>query len=139
MHARDESEPIVGNKKIEDAAIRFVIDAERRVGRQAKDTRYQGAAADIESNDRTIEVKAVGGLLRGYGLLLEPRQVEEARRNPAFYVYVVENVAQGDPSKFELRILGGEQLQRLLERAREHRYFEIPVPVAEYAKLPRLE
>jgi hypothetical protein len=86
-----------------------------------------------------IEVKAVGGLLRGYGLPLEPRQVEEGRANPNFFVYIVENVAQGDPAKFELRVLGGDQLRRLLENARERRYYEVPVPVAEYARIPRLD
>jgi hypothetical protein len=101
--------------------------------------RYQGAAADLESGERVIEVKAVGGLLRGYGLPLEVRQVDEARRNPNFYVYIVENVAQGDPTKFELRVLAGEQLQRLLAHARELRYYEVPLPVAEYGRIPRLE
>jgi len=139
--ADDEAtvEPIVGNRRIEDAAIRFVVEQERRFGREAKDTRHRGAAADLESAGRTIEVKAVGGLLRGYGLPVEPRQMDEARTNPNFYIYIVENVAQGDPAKFELRVLGGEQLQRLLANARERRYYEVPVAVGEYAKIPRLE
>jgi hypothetical protein len=132
------AEPIVGNKRIEDAAIRFVVEQERQMGREAADTRYRGAAADLESAGRTIEVKAVGGLLRGYGLPLEPRQFEEARTNSNFYIYIVENVAQGDIAKFQLRVLGGDQLRRLLENARERRYYEVPVPVGEYAKLPRL-
>jgi len=106
-------------------AIRFLIEQERLHGREARDTRYRGAPGDVGSGGRIIEVKAVGGLLRGYGLLLEPRQVEEARANPNFYVYLVENVAQGDRAKFELRGLGGDHLRRLLERAREHRYFEL--------------
>jgi hypothetical protein len=135
----NEIEPIVGNKRIEDAAIRFVIEQERRFGREARDTRYRGAAADLESGGRVIEVKAVGGKLRGYGLPLEPRQVDEGRANPDFYVYIVENVVQGDPAKFELRVLGGDQLRRLLANAREHRYYEVPVPVAEYAKIPKLD
>lgn len=132
-------EPTVGNKAIENAAIQFVIDQERRFQRDARDTRYRGAPADLESGGRVIEVKAVGGLLRGYGLPLETRQVEEARANPNFYIYIVENVAQGDPAKFDLRVLGGEQLQRLLANARERRYYEVPVAVGEYAKIPRLE
>jgi hypothetical protein len=135
----DVVEPIVGNKQVEDAAIRFVIEQERRFGRDARDTRYRGAAADIESGGRVIEVKAVGGRLRGYGLPVEARQIEEARSNTNFWIYIVENVVQGDPAKFELRVLGGDQLRRLLANAREHRYFEVPVPVAEYAKIPRLD
>jgi hypothetical protein len=63
---------------------------------------------------------------------MEVRQVEEAWRNPHFYVYVVENVAQGDPAKFSLRVLGGSRLQRLLERAKEYRGYSVPWPVADY-------
>jgi hypothetical protein len=52
-------------------------------------------------------------------------------------VYVVENVAQGSRDKFELRVIGGTQLQELLVGGKERRYFEVPVRAAEYAKLPR--
>lgn len=136
----EQPEPIIGNKRIEDAAIRFVIEQERRAGRDPRDTRHHGAAADVESGGRVIEVKAFGGWLRAQGaLLLEARQVREAQQNAEFYVYVVENVAQGDPSRFELRVLAGAQLRELIATGREHRYFEIPVRASEYAKLPRLE
>lgn len=63
---------------------------------------------------------------------MEPRQVEEARSNPDFYVYVVENVRQGDSSQFTLRVLAGDRLQHLLARAKEYRYFGVPWPVADY-------
>lgn len=128
--------PLIGNKAIEDAAIAFVMEYERRAGRDPEDTRYRGAAADLESSGRVIEVKAAANSVRSSGfLLLEPRQVEEALRNQHFYVYVVENVGQGDQTNFELRILGGEQLRRLIERAKERRYFEVPLPAAEYDSL----
>ncbi len=110
---------------------------ERQAGRQPQDTRYRGAPADIESPPRLIEVKAAGkASVRGEELLMEVRQVEEARRNPNFYVYVVENVRQGDPAEFTLRVLGGPRLQRLLERAREYRGFSVPWPVADYDAAP---
>lgn len=132
--------PLVGNKAIEDAAIRFVLDLERGVGRSPVDRRYEPAfAADIESAPRVIEVKAVGGSQRGWFLPLEERQVNAARTNPQFFVYIVDNVRQGDPAKFGLRVLGGERLARLLERAKERRYFEVPVPVAEYDGAPGRE
>jgi hypothetical protein len=121
-----------GNKAIEDAAIAWVMDYERSRGREPQDTRHRGAPADIESSGRVIEVKAFGTSNRGYDLWLETRQVEEARRNPDFYVYVVENVRQGSPSMFTLKILGGERLQQLLLRAKEQRYFTIPWPVGDY-------
>jgi Domain of unknown function (DUF3883) len=123
-----------GNRAIEDAAIRWVIELEREAGREPTDTRHQGAPADIESPPRLIEVKAVGKASgRSDGCLwLETRQVEEARRNPNFFVYVVENVRQGDPRSFRLIVYGDEQLERLLARAKEKHYYEVPIPVAEY-------
>lgn len=130
--------PLIGNKLIEDAAITFVVEQERSAGRDARDMRYRGTAADLESGGRVIEVKAAARFVRSSGfLMLESRQVEEAKHNPTFYVYVVENVAQGDTALFELRVIGGEQLQRIITRAKERRYFEVPLPVAEYDTLPR--
>jgi hypothetical protein len=125
-----------GNKAIEDAAVAWVIERERASGRDARDARYTGSPADIESPPRLIEVKAVGASTRGYGLWLEVRQVEEARRNPDFYVYVVENVRQGDPRFFTLKVLDGVRLRRLFQRAKERRYYEVPWPVADYDACP---
>lgn len=48
--------------------------------------------------------------------------MNEARTNRDFYLYVVENVRQGDPARFTLRVLGGDRLQRLLGRAKEQHY-----------------
>jgi hypothetical protein len=127
---------LVGNKAVEAAAIAWVIELERAAGREARDTRYVGAPADIESPPRLIEVKAFGKSNRGFELWLETRQVEEAHRNPNFYVYVVESIRQGDPALFTLKVLGGELLARLLERAKEQRYFTVPWPVREYDGCP---
>jgi Protein NO VEIN, C-terminal len=125
-----------GNKAIEDAAITWVMQLERDAGREPRDTRYRGAPADIESAPRMIEVKAFGKSNRGNDLWLETRQVDEAHENPDFYVYVVENVAQGDLAGFKLKVLGGERLARLLERAKEQRYYTVPWPVADYDSAP---
>jgi hypothetical protein len=127
---------LAGNKAIEDAAIDYVLEHERAVGRTPRDSRYQGAPDDVDSPPRVIEVKAFGGSSRGYGLLLELRQIDEARRNANFYLYGVENVRQGDPAKFTLKVLHGERLHRMLDRAVEHRYYEVPWPVADYDATP---
>lgn len=115
-----------------------MIEREREAGREPRDLRYRNAPADIESPPRMIEVKAVGKeSARGDGFLwLETRQVEQARRNPNFYVYLVENVRQGDPAQFTLKVLAGDRLRRLLERAKERRYYEVPLPVGEYDAAP---
>jgi hypothetical protein len=132
-----ELRPIAGIKAVEDAAIAFVMRMEREAGRDPRDTRHAGAAADIESGERVIEVKAFSKYLRSAGFIpLEVRQVEEARRNPNFFVYVVENVGQGDSANFELRVIGGETLRQLLSKAKERRYYEMPIGLADYKALP---
>ena len=120
------------NKQVEDAAIAWVMELERHAGRVPTDTRYRGSPADIESPPRLIEVKAFGRLNRGFDLWLETRQVEEARRNTNFYVYVVENVRQGDPESFKLKVLDNAHLLKLLDRAKLQNYFTVPCPVRDY-------
>ena len=130
------TEEIRGNKAVENAAIAWVMDLERTVGREPTETRDRGAPADIASPPRQIEVKAFGTANRGYDLWLEVRQVEEARRNPNFYIYLVENVRQGDPAQFTLKVLGEDRLARLLARAKERRDFTVPWPVGDYDSAP---
>jgi len=127
--------PLTGNRAIEDAAIAFVVRWEAEHGRPTQDTRGAGAAADVAGPDRVIEVKAYGQSARGQDLWLEPRQKAEAASNPDFWIYVVDNVRQGDPANFRLLQIGGDDLQRLLQRAVERRYFTVPWPVASYDAL----
>jgi hypothetical protein len=135
----NEPEPIIVDKTIEDAAVRYVIEQEHRLGRAARDMRRQRGAPDIESGDRRIELKVVGAWLRTRGLLLfTPGQIRKAEQDSDYYVYIVENVTQGDPSKFEVRVLHGDELRRLCAGAKPQRVY-VPVRVADYAKLPRLE
>lgn len=124
---------IIGNKATEDAAIKFVMDYEIAAGRHPHDTRHvPAAAADLASDDRLIEVKAAGGSSRGFDLWLEPAQYRAATIRPDFHLYLVENVRQGDPAHFRLLDIGGEQLRRLLARAKERHYYSVPWSVAEY-------
>jgi len=125
--------PLSTNVEIEDAAIRFVIEQERLAGRTARDTRHQGAVADVESGDRIIEVKAAGTTSRGFKVCLEPNQYEAVKAHPdRFWLYLVENVRQGDPSKFRLLRFGGFRLTAPISKTKERRYFSLPVPVAVY-------
>src|SRR3954463_11444062 len=105
-------QPISGPKAIEDAANAFVIQQEAQEGRKARDTRHEKyAVADLVSGDRIIEVKAAGKGSRGYDLWLEPAQYHTAREDSEhFWLYLVENVGQGDPGQFRLLRLGGRQL-----------------------------
>jgi hypothetical protein len=126
-------ELLTTNRSVENAAVKFVLAYELEHGREASDTRGRGAAADLESDDgRLIEVKAYGRSARGTDLWLESRQFDEARSNPAFHVYVVENVRQGDPAGLRLIDLHGDVLARLLQRARPQSYVTVPFPVAVY-------
>lgn len=120
------------NKEVEDAAIAWVCQREREAGRTPEDMRGRGSPVDIVSPPRMIEVKAYGRSARGEELFMEAPQMEEAERNPDFYLYVVEHVRQGDPAHFTLKLLSGEDLHSLLARAKEHRYFTVPWPVSHY-------
>ena len=123
---------LLTNRQIESAAIAFVLEQEAAHGRPAEDTRGRGVAGDVIAGDRVIEVKAFGTSARGCDLWLETRQVEEGRTNSNFWVYIVENVRQGDPAQFRLLRIGGDQLRSLLSRAREKHYYEVPFPVGVY-------
>lgn len=127
----------LSNRKIEDAAIAYVLEWKARHGRPSRDTRGTGAPAYVAGEQRTIEVKAHGGSARGQDLWLEPRQITEARNNPNFWLYIVENIRQGDPAQFRLLRIGGETLRTMLDRAVERRYFTVPWPVALYDQLAR--
>lgn len=120
------------NRQVEDAGLRYVIDQEALAGRIATDTRGRRAAGDLTSGERVVEVKAYGGSARGQDVWLEVRQIEEARSNPDFWLYIVENIRQGDPAQYRLLRVGGQRLAGLLTRAVEHRYFTVPFPVAVY-------
>lgn len=135
----EHRELILGNTAVERAAVEFVIEQERLQGRSARDTRNTGAAGDVESDGRIIEVKASSQYaLRSTGLLyFTAPQLRHGSENSDYYVYVVENVAQGDRSKFELRILHGEHLHQLFAGAKPNTFY-VPVRAADYARLTRL-
>ena len=55
---------------------------------------------------------------------------------PGLWLYIVENVRQGDPAHFTLKAVGGQHLARLLEHAREQHYYTLPWPTGEYDAHP---
>jgi hypothetical protein len=127
----------VGNRAVEDAAVKYVMELERRAGREPADRRGDLTfAADVWSPPRTIEIKAVGKDQRGWFVPIETRQYDAARSDPDFFLYVVDNVRQGDPSAFRLKVFRGPQLQRLLEHAKKREYWEMPIPVGEFDSAP---
>lgn len=139
MDKTEQPELATVDKTIEDAAVRHVIDRERQLGREARDMRRHPGAPDLESGNRKIELKVVGGWLRARGLLLfTPGQIRKAEQDPDYYVYIVENLNQGDPSRFEVRVLHGDMLRQLCAGAKPQRVY-VPVRVGDYAELPRLE
>ncbi len=137
--ARKPPDVEVIEEKVEDRAVRHVIELERRLGREARDTRRQPGAADVASGDRIIEIKASSGwAVRDNGLLYVTGPQLRRASDPNFYLYVVENVAQADPAKIEVRVLHGEDLRRLFAGAKADIYY-VPVRAGDYRRLPRLE
>ena len=122
---------------MEIAAVAWVMELERAAGRAPVDRRFEKTfAGDIESPPRLIEIKATYSSFRGWFLSLQPVQVERGRIDPNFYIYVVENIAQGDPRLFTLKVLHGDRLRRLLDKAVARTSYEVPWPVAEYDTAP---
>lgn len=123
--------------QVESPAIDWVMAYETRHGRNPVDRRHERAfPGDLDSPPRVIEVKAAARGYRGSFLWLEPVQHKHALDDPTFYVYVVENVGQGNPAKFTLRVLAGEQLKRLAANAKERRYYELGWPTKDYDVTP---
>jgi hypothetical protein len=123
---------VMTNRHVEDLAIRLVLDREHKAGRKADDVRGKGALVDIEGN-YLIEVKAFSASARGSDLWLETRQVQAALDQPErFHLVIVDNISTGQP---QLRDISGSDLVALLQRRREKRYFEVPLPTATYDSL----
>jgi hypothetical protein len=97
----------VGNQ-VEDAAIKLVVTSETAEGREARDTRWEpNAPTDLVSGDR-LRSQGVRRFGPGHDPWLEVAQVEAALASPGrFWLYVVDNVSQGDPEQFRLLRLGG--------------------------------
>ena len=128
---------LTDNRSVEDAAIARVLAFEEVQGRHPRDARGTSSPVDIESSSRMIEVKAFGITCRGQEPWLEPAQFELASHlDGTFFLYVVENVRQGNPDLFTLKVLGVEQLESMVERAKEHRYYTLPWPTADYDSCP---
>jgi hypothetical protein len=138
--AAPPASPLVGNKAVENSAVRWVLQLERAAGRKPEDRRSDpDFPADIASPPRVIEVKAVGTSTRGSFLPLEVKDFDRAQQIAQYYIYVVENTSQGDPTEFTLKVLGGKSLHQLLARAKERHYYELPWPASHYDTAPGME
>lgn len=93
-HVSDEGSKLLrSNRAVENAVITFVMAYEQAHGGEATDKRGGHVPADVQSDDRVIEVKAFGLSTRGNDLWLETRQVDGSRRNGHFHLCVVDNSA----------------------------------------------
>lgn len=135
-----EDELPLEDRSVEDRAVKFVIDQERLQGRKAIDTRRQRGHADIESEERIIEVKSFGkrGLRTTGRLVLSYPELRRGFDIPNYYVYVVENVEQPDQSKIELRVLHGDHLREIFGKAKPLLAW-VPVHVSDYGRLRRVD
>jgi hypothetical protein len=136
------AKPASHAKAIHDPAVRWVMQLERAAGRKPVDRRHDASfPGDIESKPRTIVVSALAGRSSSgeWALTLGARQFEEARRNPSFYIYAVENTHLGDPTMFSLKVLSGTRLREFLGWARERHYFEMRWPISHRDAAPGFE
>lgn len=127
----------MANAETERAGIEYVVKLERDAGRQPEDVHVRGFPFDVSSPPRKIEVKAFGGSARGEAIPLEDRQVKAAREDPEnFYVYVVDNIAAGDQAKIAVRVLHGQALEAMLDRATPHITYWPTLRTSDYDQLP---
>jgi hypothetical protein len=124
------------NDQVERTAIDYVMDLERRAGREPQDVHLSGVPYDIYSPPRKIEVKAFGRSARGAQLPLEDHQVQAAKSDPQnFYVYVVDNVAAKAPAKIAVRVLHGATLSQMIDRAAPRITYWPTLRAAEYDQI----
>jgi len=117
----------------EDAAVEYVIACDREDGRVARDTRRARGVADVESDGRLIEVKGFGPEKFAGTLMFTPPQVLKAEQDANYYVYIVVNIGQGDPAKFQLSQLHGDSLRDVMAGAKVHR-LRVAVPAAAFKR-----
>jgi hypothetical protein len=122
-----------GRNANEDAALAWVMQWERSAGRVPRAVLTDPTIpADIESPPRLIAVQAFAKSARSHNLVLDDSQFAEAKRNPEFFIYVVENTASQRFELFGLKVLTGKRLLRLLEGAFQINYLAIPWPESDY-------
>jgi hypothetical protein len=129
---------LTANAEVERAAIEYVMGLERDAGRLPEDVHLRGFPYDISSPPRKIEVKAFGGSARGAPIPLEERQAQAAREDlDNFYVYVVDNVSGGDQPKIAVRVVHGQALRAMLDRAAPHVTYWSTLRTSDYDQLAR--
>lgn len=120
-------------------AIHWVMTLERAAGRAPKEAGSLDIA-DLSSPPRTIEVKAVRGPRPAMPFLrLTEREVEAAKSDPNFYLYVVEDTEVDGPERFSLKVFGGASLSELLESARRRVWYDVPIRSDVYRDAPGVE
>lgn len=117
----------VPRARLQHAAVAFVVDYERRHGREPRVT-ADGRGADIVSPPRWIEVKAIAqnagdGFLT---IVLSDAARARARSESGFFLYLVHNVAQGDPKRFQLRVVTSAELRGVAEAPRAQNELRVP-------------
>lgn len=124
----------VTNREIEDAAIAHVLRLEETAGRTARDTRKSSALTDIEG-DWLIEVKAYG---RPLAVRICGWNRNKYRRPKPTRAVLFDGRGKrptGNPEGFRVHDITGEVLLAMLQKKREKRYFEVPIPVAIFDRL----
>jgi len=126
-----------GHKAVEDAAVAWVVELERGIGRRRR-TFATRARRKTSRVSRGSSRSAVGKpSARGEFLWLETKQVDAASRTRTSTPTRCER-APGRSEPVHRPGPRWERLSALLARAKERRYSEVPLPVGIYDSTPRL-
>jgi len=124
--------PITNQPEKDNAPITWVIKKRKGKPGVGPWTLVSRGARRRRESPRTVEVKSFGGPTGASSSRWSRDNFDEARSNPDFFVYIVENVGRGDPGLSTLKVLDHNRLPPLLKKAKERRHYEIPWPIADY-------
>lgn len=110
--------------KVEQAAVDFVLDYERRNGGNPRDVSKERRGFDIESGNKIIEVKGRGTEkppfveFNQYNFAAMQRALKEGKE---FWLCIVYNINNGNPKLIKLDVI------EIIKRADFVYHWEIPV------------
>jgi len=107
-------------KDVEQKAIDFVLEYERKAGRSAKNVSRTGCGYDVLSSDRKIEVKGDSAPKPGFENF-NRYNFQALQKEDNFWLYVVYNIKAGNP---KLVVLDKNEV---LRRAKFTYSWEIPI------------
>ena len=118
-------------KQVELKAIKFVMDYERKQGRNPKDVSKTGCGYDIKSNNRYIEVKG-SSLNKPSFVQFNQYNFKALQKENNFYLYIILGINDKPKSDKPKAIIFNKN--EILKKAIFYYYWEIRLKKADFEK-----